>query len=66
VIVLTGEEGGLEKLDIELQDDACLGRRFPDSIDDEHAPPENSPMGKAQADERNHDDFLPLPKRNSG
>ena len=63
--ILTGEERGLQKLNIKLHDDACFGCRFPNSVDDEHAPPENSPMGKTQADERNHDNFLPLPKRDS-
>ena len=45
VKILTGEERGLQKLVIDLHDNACLGRRVPDSLDDEHAPPENSPMG---------------------
>lgn len=62
---LTGEECGLQKLVIELHDDARLGCRVPDSIDNEHAPPEDSPMAKTQADERNHDAFLPFPKRDA-
>jgi len=64
-MVLTGEERGLQKLDIEPGDNTCLGCRLPHSIDDEHASPENSPMGETQADERDHDVFLPLPKRDS-
>ena len=65
VKVLTGEERGLQKLDIEPRDNACFGCWLPDSIDDEHASPENSPMGETQADKGNHDVFLPLPKRDS-
>ena len=58
----TGEECGLQKPVIDLHDDARLGCRVPDSIDNEHPSPENPPMGETQADEGNHDVFLPFPK----
>lgn len=63
--VLTGEERGLQKLDIESGDYAGLGCRVPDSIDDEHASPEDAPMGETQEDERDRDVFLPFPERDS-
>ena len=62
VKIQTAEERGLQKVAVELHDDACLECRLPNGIDDEHASPEDPPMGYAQADERKHNVFLPFPK----
>ena len=62
--VLTAEERSLQKFAIEFHDDAHICCRTPDSIDNEHAPPENPPMGDAQTDEGNHHISLPFPKGN--
>ena len=61
VSVLTTEEGGLQEFAVNFHDEARRGCRTPDGIDNEHASPENPPMGDTQTDERNHNIFLPFP-----
>ena len=55
----------MQKPIIELHDEARAGLYVPGSLDNEHASPENSPMTEAQANEGNHDEFLPFPKRDA-
>ena len=52
----------MQKFAVEFHDDASLDCWVPGSIDNEHASPENSPVDNSQADERDHDVFLPFPK----
>lgn len=55
----------MQKLIIELHDEARLCFYVPYCLDNEHASPENSPMGEAQTNEGKHDAFLPFPKRDA-